>query len=191
MPRHVAVALDEGCFTEFSTPEGDRFRCEICKSRLLKDRSKHSKLKSHQERTSASKQQCALSLTADQNVTNTTVNLEDEEGLSQEFHNVFLDRTFEKEREDDIHMENDSDSAEHIRPPLEEFDEPAPAENYWDSEDECELDWIDILPEDEANHHGKREQKKGDEEKEKKGKDSPWYPFRNKHVSQILELHPM
>ncbi|EFP84302.2 uncharacterized protein PGTG_10680, partial [Puccinia graminis f. sp. tritici CRL 75-36-700-3] len=78
-------------------------------------------------------------------------------------------------------MENDSDSAEHIRPPLEEFDEPAPAENYWDSEDKCELDWIDILPEDEANHHGEREQKKGDEEKEKKGKDSPWYPFRNKH----------
>jgi hypothetical protein len=54
------------------------------------------------------------------------VNLEDEEGLSQEFHNVFLDRTFEKEREDDIHMENDLDSAEHIRPPLEEFDKPAP-----------------------------------------------------------------
>ncbi|KNF04320.1 hypothetical protein PSTG_02662 [Puccinia striiformis f. sp. tritici PST-78] len=66
-------------------------------------------------------------------------------------------------------------------PPIEEFDFPAPAEDYWDSDDERELDWIDTLPEDEEDNQPLEKEKKAEKEEDKKGVNSPWHPFRNKN----------
>ncbi|KAI7963432.1 hypothetical protein MJO29_003859 [Puccinia striiformis f. sp. tritici] len=70
-------------------------------------------------------------------------------------------------------------------PPIEEFDFPAPAEDYWDSDDERELDWIDTLPEDEEDNQPLEKEKKAEKEEDKKGVNSPWHPFRNKNVSVL------
>jgi hypothetical protein len=88
----------------------------------------------------------------------------------------------------DVEMDQ---TEENIWPALEEFNEPTIAKEYWDSEDENELDWTDILPEvsnddsDQSDREEKRQKMKGD----KKGQDSPWYPFRNQLVSLIPVLH--
>ncbi|KAI9603142.1 hypothetical protein H4Q26_002456 [Puccinia striiformis f. sp. tritici PST-130] len=66
-------------------------------------------------------------------------------------------------------------------PPIEEFDFPAPAKDYWDSDDERELDWIDTLPEDEEDNQPLEKEKKAEKEEDKKGVNSPWHPFRNKN----------
>jgi hypothetical protein len=176
IPRHVNVKVHSGCkffpkahmikgkknnsllqiifakdFGKFDTPKEKRFHCRPCGSRLLKERLKHTRLQSHQERASAykSNQRTILCLPI-QNVEGAngghikTVLDEEEEDLYQEFNNTFLDQTFATEEEKDFHMEVDPPL--NVHPPLEEFNKISQNKDYLDSEDKHKLDWNDMLP---------------------------------------------
>jgi hypothetical protein len=111
---------------------------------------------------------------------------EEEEDLNQEFNNTFLDRAFATEEESNTHMEMDLDP-KNVHPPLEEFTKNVQAENYWDSDDERELEWTDILPDIDNISQSGKEKRNVEKDQEKKGRDSPWtYPFHNKFVSVFL-----
>ncbi|WAQ93360.1 hypothetical protein PtA15_18A420 [Puccinia triticina] len=188
MPRHVAFALDEKCFKEFETPEGKRYHCMPCGSRLLKNKLKHSRLNTHQERVVAAElreqeQHPRLPMAGQTGLTpnnaNTYTDL-DGEDLNQEFDNIFLDQTYVIDNENNRPMETDTNPVENTRPPLDTFDKPSPDEDYWDSEDERKLDWTDLLPEKADNQRSKdaeQKEKTAEKEQEKKGEHSPWYPF--------------
>ena len=91
-----------------------------------------------------------------------------EEDLDQTFKEIFLDRTFLMEEDRNTHMEINHGTPEDVLPPLEDFDEPAPAEEYYDSDDDCELDWTDIIPEDNNADQQSRNEAKNEEKEDTK-----------------------
>jgi hypothetical protein len=68
-------------FTRFDTPKGLWFWCKPCGSWLLKDRSRHSKLKSYKEQVLASQ-------ASKKGVAIHAAGRQEEEDLDQEFHNI-------------------------------------------------------------------------------------------------------
>ncbi|OAV92081.1 hypothetical protein PTTG_08799 [Puccinia triticina 1-1 BBBD Race 1] len=152
-----------------------------CGSRLLKNKLKHSRLNTHQERVVAAElreqeQHPRLPMAGQTGLTpnnaNTYTDL-DGEDLNQEFDNIFLDQTYVIDNENNRPMETDTNPVENTRPPLDTFDEPSPDEDYWDSEDERKLDWTDLLPEKADNKRSKdAEQKEKTAERNKKKKES-------------------
>ncbi|WAR55747.1 hypothetical protein PtB15_6B490 [Puccinia triticina] len=162
MARHINNLVDDNCFNKYTTPDGPRFVCKPCKSRPLKNKVKHSRLGNHLLKAKSyyiSLEKERLSHTGNSTVghnvqsqggpSNSTV-WEEEENLNQDFEGMFLDRNFGN-AEDDTHMEINSPPND-MPPPIEEFDKPASAEEYYDSDDNRELDWTDMLPEDDDDH---------------------------------------
>ncbi|OAV99244.1 hypothetical protein PTTG_25321 [Puccinia triticina 1-1 BBBD Race 1] len=199
MARHINNLVDDTCFNEYTTPDGPRFVCKPCKSRPLKNKVKHSRLGNHLSKAKSyyislekERLSCTGNSTVGHNVQSqggpsNSTGWEEEENLNQDFEEMFLDRNFGN-AEDDTHMEINSPPND-MPPPIEEFDEPALAKEYYDSDDDRELDWTDMLPEDDDDQCSEKEERKEEKKEDENGENSAWHPFRNKLGSYIKLSH--